>query len=64
MINPPLDAGPLEALRNLHKKQQGGEVGFINIADARTLTDLGLALRTPQGWEITDAGVRSLAGAT
>jgi hypothetical protein len=54
VINPPLDAGPLEALRNLHKKQQGGEVGFINIADART----------PQGWEITDAGVRSLAGAT
>jgi hypothetical protein len=62
VASPPLDDGPLEALRNLYKKQQGGEVGFINIADARRLTELGLALRTPQGWEITEAGVHMLKG--
>jgi hypothetical protein len=62
VANPPLDDGPLEALRNLYKKQQGGEVGFVNIADARGLTELGLALRTAQGWEITEAGVSLLKG--
>ncbi len=62
MNTPPIDDGHLEALRNLSKKQKGEDVGFINIADARALTELGLAIRTPQGWQITDAGSRLLAG--
>jgi hypothetical protein len=52
----------LQALRNLSKKQAGEDVDFINIADARALTELGLALRTQQGWVITDAGTRLLSG--
>ncbi len=61
MVQLSIDDGCLEALRNLQRKQKGEDVGFINIADARALTELGLALRTPQGWQITDAGVRLLA---
>ena len=52
----------LQALRNLAKKQAGEDVDFINIADARALTEAGLALRTQQGWVITDAGTRMLSG--
>jgi hypothetical protein len=52
----------LQALRNLAKKQAGEDVDFINIADARALTEAGLALRTQQGWVITDAGTRLLSG--
>ena len=51
-------------LHNLARKQDGEEVAFINIADARALTDLGLAERTQQGWTISEAGRKLLNGAT
>ncbi len=44
------------ALRNLQQKSAGGDVAFINIADARTLTELGFAERTREGWIITLSG--------
>jgi hypothetical protein len=53
-------ADELQALRNLSRKQNGEEVDFINIADARALTERGLAVRTQQGWVITDAGASLL----
>ena len=34
---------------------------FVNIADARTLTELGLAERSREGWNITPAGAALLA---
>lgn len=51
-----LTDGQLGALRNLSRKKAGAEVGFVGIADARSLTDLGYAVRTRSGWEITAAG--------
>ena len=57
---PHLSADELQALRNLSKKQGGEDVEFINIADARALTELGLAVRTQQGWVITAAGAQLL----
>jgi hypothetical protein len=59
-----INSGQLEALRNLLKKQSGEDVEFINIADARALTELGLAVRTQQGWVITEAGSRLLGEGT
>jgi hypothetical protein len=47
----------LRALHNLADKQAGGEVDWISIADARALTELGLAERTPSGWVITSEGL-------
>ena len=47
----------LSALHNLADKQSGQDVDWINIADARALTELGLARRTRGGWEITAAGL-------
>lgn len=44
------------ALQNLADKQAGADVAWINISDARALTELGLARRTREGWEITPAG--------
>ncbi|HEY8616868.1 hypothetical protein [Phenylobacterium sp.] len=49
------------ALRNLAHKRDGVVAPFINIADARRLTDLGLARRSRQGWDITAAGAAVLA---
>ncbi|HEV2363621.1 MAG TPA: hypothetical protein VGS12_05405 [Caulobacteraceae bacterium] len=46
----------LAALANLSRKDGGAEVGWIGIAAARRLTDLGLAERTRSGWRITPAG--------
>lgn len=46
----------LDALANLHRKSRGGEVDWINIADARALVEFGLAVKTRQGWAITPAG--------
>ncbi len=46
----------LTALRNLAEKQAGGNVDWINISDARALTELGLARRNRGGWEITPEG--------
>ena len=50
----------LVALRNLASKQAGQAVDWINIADARTLTELGLADRSREGWRITAAGLSAL----
>lgn len=47
----------LTALHNLADKQAGKDVDWINIADARALTELGLARRNRGGWEITDQGL-------
>ena len=52
--------GELQALRNLAEKQSGRATAFVNIADARQLTNLGLAVRSQQGWEITPAGAAYL----
>ena len=56
-----LSAGQLVALRNLARKKAGEAVDWINIADARILTDLGLAERNGGGWVITSDGVAALA---
>jgi hypothetical protein len=56
-----LTGGQLDALRNLSRKKAGQEVGWIVIADARGLTELGFAARNRSGWQITPAGVSLLA---
>jgi hypothetical protein len=56
-----LSPGQLEALQNLAHKKAGDSVPFINIADARHLTELGLAERSREGWDITTAGAALLA---
>ena len=56
-----LSAGQAVALKNLARKKAGEHVDWINIADARALTDLGLAERTGGGWTITPAGLAELA---
>jgi len=55
-----LSDSDLNALRNLAGKQKGEPVPFINIAAARSLTDLGLATRNREGWEITSEGLALL----
>ena len=57
-----LSAGQLGALRDLRVKKAGGDVDWINIADARALTELGLAERNREGWNITPAGEAALDG--
>jgi len=60
-----LSPGQLHALQNLARKRDGKSVPFINIADARTLTDLGYAERGREGWGITPQGAALLdSGAT
>lgn len=59
-----LTAPFLAALRNLASKEQGLEVDWINIADARGLAELGLASRGRQGWRISAAGQTALMGVT
>ncbi|HZZ66916.1 MAG TPA: hypothetical protein VFE18_01970 [Phenylobacterium sp.] len=51
----------LNALRNLAEKKLGGETPFINISAARALTELGLAERSREGWDITPEGSALLA---
>jgi hypothetical protein len=51
-----LTDGQLHALKGLARKKAGEEVPFVKIADARALTDLGMAERTGEGWNITAAG--------
>ena len=52
-----LTPSQLDALHGLVRKKAGAEVGFISIADARALTELGLARRAPiGGWEVTPEG--------
>ena len=57
----PLTEGQLKALRNLATKRSGKPVDFINIADARSLSELGLAIRSREGWDITSDGEARLA---
>lgn len=56
-----LTPGELAALRNLARKGAGESVGFVNIADARRLTELGFATRSREGWDITALGSSVLA---
>lgn len=56
-----LTPGQLLALKNLARKQSGKAVDWINISDARALTDQGLAERTGGGWIITKAGAAALS---
>ena len=49
------------ALRTLADKKSGTLTAFVNIADARRLTELGLAERSRQGWTITADGAACLA---
>jgi hypothetical protein len=51
----------LEALRNLSRKKAGDLVCWIAIAEARALTDLGLARRVSSGWRITPDGEAALS---
>jgi len=57
----PLSADRLSALRNLASKHIGDPVGWIAIADARGLTDIGYARRSHDGWQITARGSEALA---
>jgi len=50
----------LTALQNLASKADGKPVDWINIAAARSLTELGLAQRNGEGWTITPAGNEAL----
>lgn len=56
-----LTASETAALRNLAEKKVGTLTAFVNIADARRLTELGLAQRSQQGWDITPEGAAYLA---
>ena len=51
-----LTEGQVRALRNLADKREGNVTAFLRIADAQQLTELGLAMRSRQGWDITAAG--------
>ena len=56
-----LTVGEEHALHKLADKHAGNLTAFVNIADARRLTELGLAIRNQQGWDITASGVAHLA---
>jgi len=51
----------ISSLKNMAQKRNGAVTQFLNIASAQRLTELGLAVRTRQGWDITDAGMARLA---
>jgi hypothetical protein len=55
-----LSADQLDTLRQLSRKKAGAEIGWVRIAAARELTVLGLALRSPSGWQITADGEASV----
>ena len=55
-----LSAGQLHALQDLARKRDGKTVPFVNIADARALTQLGYAVRGREGWDITAEGTALL----
>jgi hypothetical protein len=55
-----LSSGQLLALKNLARKEAGEDVDWINISDARALTELGLAERNREGWKITPLGASVL----
>jgi len=56
-----LTEAQLNALQNLARKKAGEEPPFINIGAARALTELGLAERSREGWDITTEGSALLA---
>jgi len=56
-----LTEAELHALQRLAEKKAGATVPFINIAAARALSDLGLAARSHEGWDITPEGGAVLA---
>ena len=56
-----LTGGQLVALNELARKKAGQHVPFVNISAARALTNLGLAERSREGWDITPAGAAHLA---
>jgi hypothetical protein len=56
-----LTASQLHALQNLSRNRAGEEVPFMNIGDARALTELGFAERSREGWDITATGAAFLA---
>jgi hypothetical protein len=56
-----LSESDLHALHILAEKKAGNAVPFINIAAARRLTELGLASRSHEGWDITPEGGAVLA---
>jgi hypothetical protein len=58
---PSLSGGELSALRALNAKTSGSQIPFVNIRDARALTELGLAVRSREGWDITAEGSARLA---
>jgi hypothetical protein len=60
----PLTARLIAALENLADKKAGKEVDWINIADARALTELGFAERSREGWDITSSGAAALAASS
>jgi hypothetical protein len=59
-----LTPSQLNALQNLSRKKTGEEAPFVNIGAARALTELGLAERSREGWDITAAGAALLARLT
>ena len=56
-----LSSGQLDTLTNLSRKKAGETVGWVAIAEARELCELGLAARTRSGWEITASGEVALS---
>lgn len=56
-----LTTSQLHALQNLSRKRAGEDVPFVNISDARALTELGFAERSREGWDITSIGSAFLA---
>jgi hypothetical protein len=56
-----LSDAQFEALLNLSRKNAGEAVGWISIAEAQHLTELGFATRGRAGWLITPAGEAMLA---
>jgi hypothetical protein len=56
-----LTVSQLHALQNLARKRGGEDVPFVNISDARALTELGFAERSREGWDITPTGAAFLA---
>ena len=56
-----LTGGELETLQHMADKKAGGVAPFMNIRNARALTELGLAERSREGWDITPAGLATLA---
>jgi hypothetical protein len=51
----------LRTLGQLARKKAGDAVAFVNIAAARALSEMGLASRSHEGWDITAEGSAELA---